>query len=1095
MLHNLRILKALACTLLLFIGIGGVQKTKATHFASGELYLEYIGAGLDGCSGTTEYRYMVTLRLFFACQSDQLTDDSDSLALSFNNFSGWRIFSNNAGINGTTQADSSLFMPPGRTSMPYLKLVVKDTVSQLCPGLFYKNSCNDIKWADSFPAYQIREWKGEIVLPSPQTDWTVSYRNGNRPSKPDNIGGDQYFYIDAVLNNAAKYNNSSPRFLADPLRYICANQPSTFLNGPYDPNGDSIIVKPTDPLIDYNTPAIWISPYGPANPLPTASNNPYKVDPITGTVTFTALNAGKWQLTYKVEKYEKGSGVFLGYSMRDINMVILNCSEPPPAVDSTPITISSGTVVRMPSGAKIIYTCPGNELKFDVATKAVLPNSQLYMEADYPTMPSAAFSAPNNGSSAVTGTFSWTPANADIGDHTLIITSKDSTCAPGSGYTIVQKTATVYTIRVTPGLDLGPDIPICAVNNSPKQLFAKGGEFLRIRWEEISNGTVMPGTPAFLSDPTIHNPIANPNRDIIYRISSPDLVGNCKSMDEIFMKIDSSTMIDAFPDNPVIMCKPDYLQLDARLTGDKPTGNIGCGVLTTIDALERDTVKVIGSAAYGQLAVYDTLGPGTPVLPNEVKSAKMEYLVRKDEMFAGNMRSGTIKSIAFEIKDALSATPQQYKNFTIKMKCTNLKRLNKAAGFQSDNTMTQVYVSPGPLTFAGNTTYHFTLDQPYSWDTMQNLIIQICYANDYHQITCSNPKGDAPTIRFVPTDDVSALFYKAPDTATKDICPVRTDPNIKEYATRPRFTFSYSEAPPTDYQLRWTGNLISDSTIQTPLAYIPRSTTLFVQTYGRSGCIIRDSVEIYVPVRDYKILPGDTAVCYGADAVLKIDKGFHYKWYEYVDGQYRVPAPSTISCVNCREVRLRPLATTTYRIVVYDSVWCTDTIEARVRVLPLPIVKLLNKDTIIRYGASIPLLATGARQYNWLPSGSLSTPNTSAPIATPSERTQYVVMGIGANGCRSYDTVVVDVNKRENVFVPTAFSPNGDGKNDVFRVANMTFQGLMEFRVFNRWGQEIFSTTNAKGGWDGNWNGEPQPVGNYRYIIKVGYPDGHNETY
>jgi gliding motility-associated-like protein len=87
------------------------------------------------------------------------------------------------------------------------------------------------------------------------------------------------------------------------------------------------------------------------------------------------------------------------------------------------------------------------------------------------------------------------------------------------------------------------------------------------------------------------------------------------------------------------------------------------------------------------------------------------------------------------------------------------------------------------------------------------------------------------------------------------------------------------------------------------------------------------------------------------------------------------------------------------------------------------------------------------------------------------------------------------VNKRENVFVPTAFSPNGDGKNDVFRVANMTFQRIMEFRVFNRWGQEIFATTDAKGGWDGSWNGEPQPIGNYRYMIKLAQPDGRTENY
>ena len=86
------------------------------------------------------------------------------------------------------------------------------------------------------------------------------------------------------------------------------------------------------------------------------------------------------------------------------------------------------------------------------------------------------------------------------------------------------------------------------------------------------------------------------------------------------------------------------------------------------------------------------------------------------------------------------------------------------------------------------------------------------------------------------------------------------------------------------------------------------------------------------------------------------------------------------------------------------------------------------------------------------------------------------------------------VDKRDNLLVPTAFSPNGDGKNDVFKVSNLTFQRIMEFRVFNRWGQEIFNS-NTNAGWDGTWQGEPQDIGNYTYLIRVNSPDGSVETY
>ncbi|MBZ0099247.1 MAG: gliding motility-associated C-terminal domain-containing protein [Taibaiella sp.] len=87
------------------------------------------------------------------------------------------------------------------------------------------------------------------------------------------------------------------------------------------------------------------------------------------------------------------------------------------------------------------------------------------------------------------------------------------------------------------------------------------------------------------------------------------------------------------------------------------------------------------------------------------------------------------------------------------------------------------------------------------------------------------------------------------------------------------------------------------------------------------------------------------------------------------------------------------------------------------------------------------------------------------------------------------------MDKRDNLYVPSAFSPNGDGKNDVFRITNLGFQRIMEFRVFNRWGQEIFSTNDHRRGWDGTWEGVPQEMGVYNYLIRVAYPDGFVETY
>ncbi len=74
------------------------------------------------------------------------------------------------------------------------------------------------------------------------------------------------------------------------------------------------------------------------------------------------------------------------------------------------------------------------------------------------------------------------------------------------------------------------------------------------------------------------------------------------------------------------------------------------------------------------------------------------------------------------------------------------------------------------------------------------------------------------------------------------------------------------------------------------------------------------------------------------------------------------------------------------------------------------------------------------------------------------------------------------------ITMPNAFTPGGSGIDDVFRIPPSTTQQIRSFRVFNRWGQLLFSTTNSGGGWDGNFNGQPQPAGTYAWMIQ--YVDG-----
>ena len=164
---------------------------------------------------------------------------------------------------------------------------------------------------------------------------------------------------------------------------------------------------------------------------------------------------------------------------------------------------------------------------------------------------------------------------------------------------------------------------------------------------------------------------------------------------------------------------------------------------------------------------------------------------------------------------------------------------------------------------------------------------------------------------------------------------------------------------------------------------------------------------------------------------------------------------------------------------------------------PITITNLTLSPQSVAYGSSIQLNADGALYYFWTPdNGSLNNPNINNPIATPTDSlTIYTVFGMSEYGCKDSAKVYVYVDNTMDQFIPTAFTPNNDGLNDVFRVSKLTFQKLVDFRVYNRWGALIFQTADPTKGWDGTYQGVPEDMGVYSYEIIVGMVDGTQKVY
>ncbi len=122
--------------------------------------------------------------------------------------------------------------------------------------------------------------------------------------------------------------------------------------------------------------------------------------------------------------------------------------------------------------------------------------------------------------------------------------------------------------------------------------------------------------------------------------------------------------------------------------------------------------------------------------------------------------------------------------------------------------------------------------------------------------------------------------------------------------------------------------------------------------------------------------------------------------------------------------------------------------------------------------------------YLWMPSTGLNNGAIQKPVFNASQEQLYRVRLTSPGGCVTMDTVKVSVYDSSDIFVPKAFSPNKDGKNDILQPFLVNITTLKYFRVYNRWGQLMFQTSDSRQGWDGMYNYKPQPLETYTWIAE-----------
>ncbi len=263
-------------------------------------------------------------------------------------------------------------------------------------------------------------------------------------------------------------------------------------------------------------------------------------------------------------------------------------------------------------------------------------------------------------------------------------------------------------------------------------------------------------------------------------------------------------------------------------------------------------------------------------------------------------------------------------------------------------------------------------------------------------------------------------------------------------------------------------NALTTSSIQTLSAG-----SYSVTVTDATGCTGTASASITEPAVLVVDLGNDITLCEGSTVTLTAPNGFiTYLW----------SSTETTQSIN-------PLVTGIYTVTVTDNNGCTASDAVNVNLVPAPLVDL-GDDKLAYEGEHIGIFANinqgnvSGGTYNWMPDTLLNCADCQNVVAYAADTITYILVYTNDYGCTGTDAVILNVLPVGDIFWPNAFTPNGDGNNDVFLPYGSGVK-LINWQIFNRWGEKVFDSNNFFYGCDGTYKGQPLPIGVYVYNAKV----------
>jgi gliding motility-associated-like protein len=671
-----------------------------------------------------------------------------------------------------------------------------------------------------------------------------------------------------------------------------------------------------------------------------------------------------------------------------------------------------------------------------------------------------------DGSSTTAGaTFSWsnglgsnaTATAISAGTYTLTATNPANGCTASAQVNVTLDTN-------VPISEAGANQSITCTQNT--------SGIIQIGSSPTLNYTYAWSPAAGLSVNNIANPMATPTATTTYSVTTTNTLNGCTSTDAVTITIDTTTPNANVGLDKILFCGSASVTLDGSSTTPSATfsWSNGLGNNDTVTAFSDGvytltvTNSVNGCSATDQVAV--TLDVNAPL-----SDAGQNTSITCITNLSGAVTIGTSSTPNFSYEWSPSAglsqnnvsNPVATSTTTTIYTVTTTNILN---GCTSSDAVTITVDRTPPNAEAGNskelscTITTVTLDGS---STSPN----VSYA-------WSNSLGNTATVNTnLPGNFTLTVTDNINGCSATDQVVISQNINVPDLNILPPADISCTNPVVTITSVSSTANVIFNwsegSNIATQDVSVAGQYSV-TATDNNNGCTASRNVSVSsLPAIDFSV-NANAASCGNASgsASVSIISGngpFDYAWSN---------GAVTASIVNLNGGQ--------YAVTVTDANGCSDIRTVIVGLTPQATKPDIGLDSIICEGDFVVLFAGNYDSYLW-------QDGTTVNIYNATNEGVYIVTVTDSNGCEASDTMQISFDEQcgFNLVMPTAFSPNQDGKNDTYKPVYTGLPSTFEMRIFNRWGEKVFETDDITKGWDGKFKGTTQPMETYVWTVSYTY--------